>query len=120
MNIQDAQRIIDVLKSTESRYVFYQNDEDIQENMLHITRRDNKASLTIDLNDYEKYNSVGELDINKTGKFTLKMMNKAFKNMPSCNLFFGQEYNIERSLIISIFIIIIMQISLTIIVGGLQ
>lgn len=83
MTVQAAQRIIETLKLKNNRYVFYQNEEDRQENKLCITRAIDHTLLTIRLDDYAKFNSYGDLDINETAAYILKMINKAFKNMPS-------------------------------------
>lgn len=83
MTVQAAQRIIETLKLKNNRYVFYQNEEDRQENKLCITSAIDHTLLTIRLDDYAKFNSYGDLDINETAAYILKMINKAFKNMPS-------------------------------------
>ena len=49
MTIQAAQRIIETLKLKNNRYVFYQNEEDRQENKLCITRAIDHTLLTIRL-----------------------------------------------------------------------
>jgi len=102
MNIQDAQRIITALKSTKkNKYALYQNDEDRQKNQLRVTRAIDHTSLTLQLDDYAKFNSYGELDVNKTVAFILKMTNKAFRSVTSNNQELSEEDKYMNFLILT-------------------
>ena len=102
MNIQDGQRIITALKSTKkNKYALYQNDEDRQKNQLRVTRAIDHTSLTLQLDDYAKFDSYGELDVNKTAAFILKMTNKAFRSVTSNNQNLSKEDKYMHFLILT-------------------